>query len=154
VAGVTAIDRWVSEANPRITTPIAWGLAILLVGSLGISAGYVRRAIENRARVNLPMQLAAEEVRSQAGSSTCGVLTTFIPQVTYYSECASLPFVAGEEPQTAVALLEGPRRFMVLVENGRRQPEGQDLAGLIALTEGAPVIIPGALDAYVYAFAD
>jgi hypothetical protein len=154
VAGVMAIDRWVLAGNERMTGPIAWGLAVLLVGSLGLSAGIVRRSVENRARVNLPVQLAAEEVRSQAGSATCGVLTTLTPQVTYYSECASRPFVPGEEPQTAVALLDGPKRFMVLIEHGRRQPEGDDLKGLVALTEGQPVIIPGALDAHVYAFAD
>jgi hypothetical protein len=154
VAGVMAIDRWVSEGNQRVTTPTAWGLAILLIGSLGISAGYVRRSVENRARLNLPIQLAAHEVRFQAGSATCGVLTTVTPQTTYYSECASRPFVEAETPQTSVALLEGPERFMVLLENGRRQPEGGDLAGLIALTEGTPVIIPGAFDAYVYTFVD
>jgi hypothetical protein len=153
IAGVMAADRWISEGRTAVA-PVAWGLAILLIGSMGLSAGTVRRAVENRALVNLPMELAAIEVRSQAGSETCGVLTTFTPQVTYYSECSSLPYLAGEDPGTAVALLEGPKRFMVLVEGGRRQPEGDDLAGLVALTAGPPVTIPGALDSYVYLFAD
>jgi hypothetical protein len=154
VAGAIAINNWVSEETRRLAIPVAMGMAVLLVGSLALCSGVVRRSVDNRARINLPAESAAIEVRAQAGESTCGVLTTLTPQTTYYSECATSVFVAGLDPELAVAALDGEERFMILIENGRRQPEGGDLAGLLEVTAGPPVVIEGALAAAVYRFAE
>jgi hypothetical protein len=53
-----------------------------------------------------------------------------------------------------MGLLDSRHRFMVLVENGRRQPEGSALTALIDLTSGPPVVIDGPLDVAVYFFTD
>ena len=153
VAGAIAVVTWVSDGNVRIAVPVAWALAVLLLGSLALSAGLVRRSVDNRARVNLPVEAAAIEVRSQAGASTCGVLTSYTPQITFYSECASGVFRRELEPEAAVDLLQGDEDFMVLIEGGKRQPEGADLASLIELTVGPPTLIDGARGAAVYRFA-
>jgi hypothetical protein len=69
------------------------------------------------------------------------VLTSYTPQITFYSACASEIFREELGPQESLARLRGDDRLMVLIEGGKRQPVGEDLADLIALTTGPPVVI-------------
>ena len=150
VAGMISIDGWVSRRRGWTVVPAAYGMAILLAGSLAVSMSLVRPSVEDRARVNLAMERSALEVRSQAGDSTCGVLTTFSPQVTYYSLCATRVF-GTDHPRSMVNSLEGEERFMILIDGDPRQPPGPAVDGLVDLTAGPPVIVERAT---VYRFAD
>jgi hypothetical protein len=153
VGGAIAVDAWISRGN-RVAVATAWGLVVVLVGSIAFSAAETRATVEHRALVNSSIQLAAEVVRAESGTATCAVLTTFSPQVTFYSGCSTNEFQPGLGPETAVESLEGEHRFMVVVEDARRQPEGPDLAAYLDLTSGEPVLIERDLDVAVYAFAD
>ena len=153
VAGAMGLDAWISRGC-AIAVATAWGLVVVLAGSIALSAAETRAAVEHRALVNSSIQLAAEVVRAESGTATCAVLTTFAPQVTFYSRCATSEFQPGLDPSSAVESLEGAHRFMVLVEDGRRQPQGPDLAAYLDLVVGEPIRIEGDLDVAVYAFDD
>jgi len=140
VIGVRAVTRrW----RQRTAQAVALGLIVLLLGSLAMSASYVRRAVENRDLSTIPLEMAAEEIREIAGQATCGVMTSYQPQITFYSECYTQPFRTHLEPDEALSRISGEELFMFMVEDGKRQPEGEDLAELLALTVGDPIVVRG-----------
>jgi hypothetical protein len=82
-------------------------------------------------------------------------MTTYAPQITFYSGCATDIFRPEIDEADAIDLLDGEARFMVLIENGRRQPTGDALAALLELTVGPPVVVEGPRrEATVYTFAE
>ncbi|MGA7095998.1 MAG: hypothetical protein WB245_00355 [Acidimicrobiia bacterium] len=139
----------------RSAIRLGWALMVLIVGSLALSAASVRNLVEHRAASNESIELAGLDVSDQAADESCGVMTSYTPQITYYSECSSDVFRSDEEPEVAVGNLVGEMKFMVLVEDGKRQPTGDDLAGLLSLTEPDPVVIDVEVtDSVVYRFMD
>lgn len=129
-------------------------LVALLVSSLGISVANTRSSVENRALTYEPIELASDFVEEAAGPD-CAVMTSYLPQVTYYSLCFTDGFSTGLDPEEAISDLEGEGRFMILIEGGKRQPTGKNLKELIDETEGQPVPIAGERDhATVYEFED
>lgn len=153
VAGAMAIDGWMTERPISWPYALAWATTVLLVGSLALSASEARRAVDIRKSNNEPVELAALEVMELAGAESCGVLTSYTPQVTFYSRCASEVFENALGPGEQLERLRGEARFMVLIENGKRQPTGPELEGLVDLTSGPPVVVEGARrDGLVYSF--
>jgi hypothetical protein len=140
VIGVTEVSQGWRQLTARA---VALGLVVLLVGSLAMAASYVRRAVENRDLGTVPLELAAEELREIAGESSCGVMTSYQPQITFYSECYTQPFRTYLEPDEALGRIAGEELFMFMVEDGKRQPEGEDLDELLALTVGDRIVIQG-----------
>lgn len=126
-----------------VARAITLGMVILLVGALGLSAAHVRAAVENRAANTVPIEAAADELRGIAGDASCGVMTTYQPQVTFYSECSTHSFRTDLEPEEALNRMEGEEQFLLVVEDGKRQPTGDALAGFIDLTVGPPVVVEG-----------
>ncbi len=154
VAGAIGIEMWLGHERNR-RRGLALGLAVLVAGSLALSATYARDRVGGRTASTEPVGLAAEAMGAEAAPGTCGVMTTFAPQVTFYSGCLTRLFTPGVDPIAAVELLTGDSRFMLLVEDGVRQPAGAELDGLLALTTGGPVPVDGARrDAVYYRFAD
>jgi hypothetical protein len=151
VMGFRALRRrW----RPRTIGAVSLGLAVLLVGSLALAASYVRRAVDSRARGTEILQLVAEEVRDLSGDESCGVMTSYFPQITYFSECSTQFFRSYLEPEEALSRVDGERRFLLIVEDGKSQPQGEDLAALIDLTTGQPIVVrAGGESAEVYEFA-
>lgn len=146
VGGVTGFlwlsGRWRAEFRRAV----ALGLVFVLVGSLVISVSYVRQSIINRDLGIEPVVQAADALRGLSGTDTCGVMTSYLPQITYYSACSTMQFMPSREPDESLGRLEGDDRYMVLVEDGKRQPTGDDLSGLIALSVGGPIPIEGERD--------
>jgi hypothetical protein len=128
------------------------GMSMILVGSLALSLASVRRSVEGRVLSIQPVVLSAHLIE-ESGSATCGAMTSYLPQITYYSECFTQPFRTYLEPEEALARLEGDERYLVLIEDGKRQPLDGDLDELVALTTGDAVGIQGERDsAEVYEF--
>ena len=126
---------------------------MVLVGSLALSVYNARRSVDNRIASNEPVELAAEVISVEAGDESCGVLTSYSPQITFYSACAAEVFRPTQGAEETVGNLPGEATFMVLIEDGKRQPTGEDLEGLLALTESSPVLVDGAgRDGLVYRF--
>jgi hypothetical protein len=70
-------------------------------------------------------------------------MTSYLPQITFYSECHTEAFRTHLEADEAVSRVTGDELFMLMLEDGKRQPEGEDLADLLDLTVGDPVVIQG-----------
>jgi hypothetical protein len=64
---------------------------------------------------------ASAALASRSGPD-CSVLTTYGPQVTWYSQCASYHF--GQPPVVDYERYLTDDGWMLLFEDGKRQPEG------------------------------
>jgi hypothetical protein len=148
VAGSLSVSDWITGVGKPWSHVIAWVTSILVVGSLALSAPEARQAVEDRSENSEAIEVAAHALGDMAGGESCGVLTSYTPQITFYSACASEIF-------GRLAGLRGDVRFMVLIEGGKRQPVGEDLVGFIGLTTGPPVVIDTAdSGALIYRFQD
>ena len=143
IGGVIGASVVMRAWRQRTASAVTLGLAVLLIGSLAMSASYVRRAVESRKVATVPIELAAEQLREIAGDGNCGVMTSYQPQITFYSECDTQPFRTYLEPDEALGRISGEELFMLMVEDGKRQPEGEDLAELLDLTVGDPIVVQG-----------
>ena len=150
-----SLDRWTAGSDSRFPVAIAAGIAVLVAGSLALSVVAARDSVRNRSSLNVAVENAGYELREEAGETTCGVMTTYAPQITFYSGCATDIFRPEIDEADAIDLLDGETTFMVLIENGKRQPTGDALAALLELTVGPPVVVEGPRrQATVYTFAD
>lgn len=154
VGGITGYLFVSRKWSPRTRTALSLGMALVLVGSLAMSSAYVRRAVSNRTLQTEPVVLAAETARELSGEDSCGVMTSYQPQITYYSACFTAPFRTHLEPAEALSRLEAEDRYLLMVEEGKRQPSGEDLDKLIAETVGDPVELEGARDSAVIYVVD
>lgn len=153
IGGVAGIIDMTTRWRPRLESGARLALMSLLIGSVGLSVGAARRSVENRILSNEPVELAAELVRDSALGDECGVLTSYTPQVTFYSGCMTQRFEPSRVPADELGRLRGDTRFMILVEDGKRQPEDEDLRALVALTIGEVSVVTGEREmALVYEF--
>jgi hypothetical protein len=76
---------------------------------------------------------AAAAVRDDAGGGDCFIRSSYVPQLTWYAICATHTF-SSPAPSSDPA-------YLVIFENGKRQPTGADLDAEIAATEGQPIAV-------------
>ncbi len=155
VGGTMAVHQWSPEVRRTARRSLVAGLVIIVVGSIAVSAAATRRGVENRALLNEAVELASEQAERAAGGKSCAILTSAAPQVTFYSKCLTDIFRGTLEASEAVARLVGGTKLMILIEDGKRQPEGEDLAELVSLTDQQPVLVEGLRSrAVVHFFSD
>jgi len=154
IGGVTGATVVLRRWRPTTSRAVSLGLVVLLIGSLAMSAVHVRRTVESRATATEVLEAAAEEIQGVAGDESCGVMTSYFPQMTYLSECSTQFFRTHLDAEDALGRVSGEHRFLLIVEDGKNQPEGEDLVELIALTTGPPMVVNAGVDsAEIYEFA-
>ncbi len=154
VGGAMTIEHWVVTGGSRVASATAWGLVVLLVGSLAFSVAQARSEVALRSAIFEPIEAAARFIEGEADGKTCSVLTTYHPQMTFYSGCSTELFDPGQDPAAMVDRLSGTERFMILVEPGKRQIDGEARSALIALADGPPTEFAGERNTVsVYEFA-
>jgi len=68
---------------------------------------------------------AALQIRADAAGRECGVVTGFLPQMEWYSECTARGFPASADELPGPALRGDDAIYIVYVQQGKRQPGGQ-----------------------------
>jgi len=143
VAGAIEISgRW----RLPLRTGIRLAVVALLVGSLALAVAATRRSVDNRILSNQPVELSSDMVEAEAASQECGVMTSYLPQVTFYSGCFTGGFGGAGTAGEAIDMLSGEIRFMILIEGGKRQPTGESLEALVAETTGEEIVVQGDRD--------
>jgi hypothetical protein len=119
------------------------GAAVALVSIA--AAGYLQArhratvAADDRAAI----ATAAEIIASDADGASCAVLAWPVPIVTWYSGCPTDHFGAPTAPDRQHQLPRG-RRYLLLVEGGRDQPEGDLLESYLDASEQVTRVEVGA----------
>jgi hypothetical protein len=150
VNGAILLSRRLRPAKKHAL--VAVGL-LLLVGGIAASTGSVRRSVEGRSLNNESVMVASELIEDRSDAASCGVLTSYLPQVTFYSGCETQGFAPGASAIQLLGSLETDERFMILVENGKRQPTGELLAEIRGSTVGVSILVDGErVDAEIFRF--
>lgn len=101
-------------------------VALITVAAIGWiflfteTANRTDRQAEARAAGFQTVVDASDYIEADA-SGSCGVLTSYLPQVTWYSECFTDGF-SNDSAEVSVDRLEGDKHYVLLFENGKRQP--------------------------------
>lgn len=118
------------------------GFLMAVVALFALNADRADRQAEAQAASLVVLEETAGVVVAQS-SGGCGIVTTYTPQLTWLSACQTeLPSLA----EAVVDLDPGLDRFLVLFENGKRQPTGGVLAGYLDLTVGEPIVVDDPVD--------
>lgn len=119
------------QRTPRMVVGVAAGLVFVA----GFTAGvlHMSRAIEGITNSRDVLVEASTAVREDAGGAVCEVRSSYIPQITWYSVCSTSGFTRP--------LPDGRPAYLMIFENGKRQPVGSDLDGEIAATQGTPLTV-------------
>lgn len=122
LAGFLAVDHWMQTRRRGLQVAVIIAASALLVVALITSTDMTRQLVNERMRSHAILQLAGETIESGAAGATCGVMTSYRPQITYYSGCHS-ELIATGDPTEALSSLPGEARFMMILEGGSAQPE-------------------------------
>jgi hypothetical protein len=127
---------------------------LLLLGGIAGSTGSVRGSVLGRSLNNESVMIASEMVEDLSATGSCEVLTSYLPQVTFYSGCETQAFAPGASAIQLVASLDGDQSFMILVEDGKRQPTDEVVAEMRESSVGDPIRVEvERADAEIYRFA-
>ncbi len=118
--GSVATVRVVGTMSLRWVPALVAAATLLWLPLLTESVRVVDQNAEGRAESLSVLVDASNQIETDA-SGTCNVLTTYQPQVTWYSVCFTEFMERGWDP-TRFADLPGDRDFVLLFENGKRQP--------------------------------
>lgn len=137
--GVEDVRRRVSDEWFRVGVA---GFVVAVVTLFGLNSDRADRGAETLAESTVVLEETASTVLAQSGDG-CGIVTTYTPQLTWFSGCQT------ELPSLGEAVVELDRdldRFLVLFDNGKRQPTGGVLAGYLDLTAGEPIVVDDPVD--------
>lgn len=153
VAGAAELVAFVGLRPRRFRAAVALGLSVLLAGLVTTTTSRLVRSRHLIAEQGRVVAEAAAAIASDAAGRSCGVLTSTEPQITWYTGCSTRGF--GDVPRPgAERRLPGEVRYLLLYEDGKRQPEGEVLDAYLALTDGSPTVITDPTgrsgDAYLY----
>jgi hypothetical protein len=88
-----------------------------------------------------PLRAAAREIDDVTEDGQCGILTGYVPQVAWYSHCITTSIADAAVRLTYPGFPADAERFLFLVEEGKRQPEGDLLAAYLEATPEVVVTV-------------
>jgi 4-amino-4-deoxy-L-arabinose transferase-like glycosyltransferase len=138
--GAHAVVRLVSRFGSRQQVAVVAAASIVWIPLFVETAGRADRNAEARAAGFQIVVDAARYIDMDAPGS-CGVLTSYQPQVTWYSGCFTDGF-ADEPAAENVAGLEGDSRYVLVFENGKRQPGPDRLENYLMLGPATEIDSP------------
>ena len=122
--GAYAVFSAVTKMDRRLQIVLVVIGAIMWVPLFVETAGRADRNAEARG-LDFAVLVDASRIIEADAAGSCGVLTTYLPQVTWYSTCWTGLF-SPDTPDLGLDRLQGDRDFALLFENGKRQPTGEE----------------------------
>lgn len=129
--GAHAVVRLGTRLGARPQVALVAIASIVWVPLFAETAGRADRNAEARAAGFQVVVDASEYIEMDAPGS-CGVMTSYQPQVTWYSECFTDRF-GSESVEQDVDGLEGDTRYVLVFENGKRQPGPERIEAYLML---------------------
>jgi hypothetical protein len=145
-AVAAALSR-MSDVTRRIAIA---GLIVVVGYALVTGAGQMHNRLGRISASRSVIADTGELVRADAGTDSCTVQSAYIPQVTWYSRCATYLFDDQGPP--------GDHAYLVLFTDSDRQPTTAQLEIILGDTNGEAIqVVPDAGgvygDGYVYELA-
>jgi len=119
---ISAGAAWASVAS-RIPKIVAWTAGAAAVVALALAAP---ASSDDAIQLNVGFQTIENAARHLAAAykGTCGVFTSYAPQVEWYSGCETVVMNRHNLVLDSDLFPDGPS-FLLFVEDGKRQPEGE-----------------------------
>jgi MFS family permease len=145
-AVAVALSR-ISDVARRVAIA---GLIVVLGYALVTGAGQMHNRMGAITARRSVVAETAELVHTDAGTDSCTVQSAYVPQVTWYSRCATYGFGYDGPP--------GDHAYLVVFADSDRQPTTAQLEALLVDTNSEPIqVVPDAGgvygDGYVYELA-
>ncbi len=117
--------------TPRVVSAAAFGIvvAVMFTGS----AVHMARGMDRITGARDVIAGSADAVRADVGPGDCSVRSSYIPQITWYSACATYSF--GQ------ALPSADPAYLAMFDKGKRQPTGAEREKEIAMTTGELIAV-------------
>jgi len=134
---VWIVAGWgLAETARRIPKEVGWLIGLTLAILVPLNAvSHAGSQTELLAERFGDLRVVSRAIDSEHGYEDCGIITSYIPQVAWYSECVTRRF--EEVPVLTSPFFTKPQAdYMLLVTGGKRQPEGDSLAAYLAATDG------------------
>jgi hypothetical protein len=112
--------KWLANPLRRSIVAIAV-LAVVSIFALNLSRAHVK--FEDLAQDRQVIEDVGSLIHAASGQGECTVMTSYVPQITWYSLCGTVGFNLEQPPET-VLKRDGSIDFLLLFENGKRQPTG------------------------------
>lgn len=128
--GLSAASRSMSRAFVRPGAVVLLVLAILG----GASDGGLE--VEKNKERFPDIRTAALQLDELTNDGECGVITGYVPQVAWYSRCVTTNYSDGDVRLTSTSFPDDPVLYLLLVQDGKRQPDGAVLDGYLGKVEG------------------
>ena len=110
-----------SQVMPRDLL-LAGGTTVLVAFVLsGISDGGAEMA--NSKERFLELRTVSREIDSATDDGSCGVVTSYGPQVAWYSHCVTARYSLTDVRVSAASFPPDPIVYVLVVQDGKRQPE-------------------------------
>jgi 4-amino-4-deoxy-L-arabinose transferase-like glycosyltransferase len=127
-AGLLLFARGTDRVVAGVTGALV--LATAVVGSFDASQA------QNRFNEGFQtIETAATRIDASSKDGACTVITGYVPQVGWYSDCVTKPFNLFQV-EVGESTPQGEPRFLFVVERGKRQPEGALFEDYLARTSG------------------
>jgi hypothetical protein len=110
--------------------PALLAVGVLVIGGVfAINAVDAREKFDDLARRRAVIEAAGNALRVAAGPD-CQAISTYVPQITWYSGCGTVGFV--RDPMTLAQGSPDASAFVVVFAHGKRQPTGDALDAYVA----------------------
>jgi hypothetical protein len=142
--------RYLSPVYPVVWLIAGWGLAetlrrlprepALVIGLVLAVLAPINAATHTSSETDLleerfgDLRAVSRVIDTESGYEDCGVITSYIPQVAWYTECVARRF----EPSpvlTSPFFARSQADYLLLVTGGKRQPEGDALDAYLELVD-------------------
>jgi hypothetical protein len=110
--------------------PALLAVGVLVIGGVfAINAVDAHEKFDDLARRRAVIEAAGNALRVAAGPD-CQAISTYVPQITWYSGCGTVGFV--RDPMTLAQGSPDASAFVVVFAHGKRQPTGDALDAYVA----------------------
>jgi len=125
--------RWLPHPITTICLVVVVGLVAL---QFAVSFHTIDGNLDDLA-VHRQVLVDAAAAIDDASPGSCSVATSYTPQITWYSGCATTTFGWASQP---AQFAPAPDRYVLLFDNGKRQPTGEHLEEYLSATSGSPFV--------------
>ena len=132
LTGARAVSGAWHLLRPRAATVAAGLAAVVLIAGFGTGVWHMAGGLGDVTESRRILVDSSEAIRADAPVGPCAIQSSYVPQLTWYSECATYLF---SQPLPAT-----PSNYLVVFANGKRQPTGTGLDEVIATTDGSPFV--------------
>ena len=125
-----------AEASRRVPRETGMLIAVVLAVMIPLnSVSHAGQEVDKLSERFGELRVVSRAINAEHGYEECGIVTSYIPQVAWYTECITRRF--EPTPVLTSPFFESSQAdYMMFITGGKRQPEAELLAAYLEATDG------------------